>query len=180
MTRSARSLLLVAALAATACATAPRRMSVAFEPACYSSVGVYVLSRRHSPLPPTLTPEVVRLLRGRGYTIDPANVTTAPFGGTAREASDGTDEAIAGLGASRGLRGMFVVSFVSLSVQPPVPELSGPIEMRLGMLDVQQKRQVWTITNNGDGDESTYLIQLLMDRVPENTPAAAPPSTCGQ
>ena len=169
-------------LATAACATAPRRTTeVSFEPTCYESVGVYVVSRRHPPLPPALATDAVRVLRTRGYTVAQANVTSAPVGGTVREITHASDSAAAALGAARSVRGVFVITYISLSTQPPIPELSGPIELRLGLLDVQQRRQVWTITNRGDGDEATYLLQLLMDRVPQRVQPAGvqvPPSTC--
>jgi hypothetical protein len=144
-------------------------------------VGVYVVSRRHQPLPPALATEAAGLLRSRGYAVAQANVTSAPVGGTVREVSQASDSAVAALGAARNVRGVFVVTFISLSTEPPVPELSGPIELRLGLLDVQQRQQVWTITNRGDGDEASYLLGLLMDRVPERVQPAGvqvPPSAC--
>jgi hypothetical protein len=169
-------------LATAACATAPRRTTGdSFEPACYESVGIYVVSRRHPPLPPELATNAVRLFRARGYTVEPANVTNAQVGGTTREVVQGSDSAVAAHGAARNVRGVFVITYISLATEPPVPELSGPIELRLGMLDVQQQRQVWTITNRGDGDEAAYLLQLLMDRVPQRMQPVGvqvPPSAC--
>jgi hypothetical protein len=159
-------------LASASCATAPRAASMEFNPAMYPQVGIYVVSRREAELPPNLAAEAARGLRGKGYTIEEARVVSAPVGGTPREASETADSAIAARGAALGVSAMFVVTYMPLGRSVDIIDGPFPIEVRLGLVDVAQKQQVWNITQRAnptrgnEWDEAGYQLQLLMDRVP--------------